>query len=70
MGWKFLNIKDGDTALVLASITGHLEVVKYLVSKGANVNTKDTSLKTPLEIAKEKGHLEVVRVLREAGARE
>jgi ankyrin repeat protein len=30
--------KDGYTSLYLASQNGHLEVVKFLVEKGANIN--------------------------------
>jgi ankyrin repeat protein len=38
--WVFTKIseKDGYTSLYSASLYGHLEVVKFLVVKGANIN--------------------------------
>jgi len=36
-----LHIKSGKSALLLASENGHLEVVKYLLSNGANIGDKD-----------------------------
>ena len=44
------NLQDqaGWTALHWASYGGHLEVVKYLLEKGANVNFKDANNKTIL----------------------
>jgi ankyrin repeat domain-containing protein 50 len=40
-----------NTALSEASATGHLEIVKFLVSVGANRNAKDSSGLTPGEVA-------------------
>ena len=36
--------ENGETALILASINGHIEVVKYLVSIGGNLETKNFNI--------------------------
>ena len=53
--------KDGETALMLASSEGHLEMVKLLVENGANYTNA-------LRLASREGHLEVVKYLIEKGA--
>ena len=60
--------KDGETALMLASSEGHLEIVKLLIEKGADVNVKNEDGKTALTLASRYGHLEVVKYLVENGA--
>jgi len=57
-----LNIR---ASLCWASKNGHLEVVKFLVEKGANVHT---NIDYPHCLASENGHLEVVKFLVEKGA--
>ena len=47
---------------------GHLEVLKYLVERGADVNTASIKGSTPLVHASQNGHLEVVEYLVEQGA--
>lgn len=54
-----------ETALIRASQKGYLEIVKYLISKGANVNLGNF---TALIWASEEGYLEIVKVLVENGA--
>jgi ankyrin repeat protein len=54
--WVFTSIseKHGYSSLYLASENGHLEVVRFLVEKGANINaTREFSLKTsdPIMVA-------------------
>ncbi|MDP3110592.1 MAG: ankyrin repeat domain-containing protein [Thermodesulfovibrionales bacterium] len=56
----------GYTPLMCATEKGHIEVVKLLLDKGANVNGK--SYMTPLHIAVINGHAEIVRLLLDSGA--
>lgn len=59
----------GATALAFACDKGHTEVVKLLLEKGANPNSKDTFYNsTPINWAVQKGHAEIVRALLEKGA--
>ena len=56
-------------ALHLVAKNGHLEVVKYLVGAGADVNvTHSSNSMTPLHLAAWEGRLEVVKYLVGAGA--
>ena len=57
-----------NTPLMDAAENGQLDVVKYLVDNGANVNTIDKAYRTPLMLAAEKGHLDVVKYLVDKGA--
>lgn len=56
-----------DDALREASGSGYVEIVKLLLSAGANVNPK-LIRKAPLHRACEKGHEEIVKLLLAAGA--
>ncbi len=47
---------------------GHQEVVKLLLSKGANVNAKDKVGRTALKIAQKKGYKEIVELLKGTGS--
>lgn len=42
---------------------GHLEVIKYLIGKGADVNVFDKDGCTPLVYAAHRGNLDIVRYL-------
>ena len=55
---------------MLAASVGDGEIVRDLLSKGADVSAKYTaSGKTALMLAKEKGFTEVARLLQEAAAK-
>jgi ankyrin repeat protein/L-ascorbate metabolism protein UlaG (beta-lactamase superfamily) len=59
----------GRTPLFQAATRGHLELVAWLVKKGADVNRRETSYRlTPLHMAARGGHLEIVRLLLKNGA--
>ncbi|XP_055684752.1 26S proteasome non-ATPase regulatory subunit 10-like [Lutzomyia longipalpis] len=69
-GTTFLN--DGDdtnaTPQILATLGGHLNVLKLLVSKGANIADKNWHGHTSLQYACSKGHRDIVEYLLELGA--
>ncbi len=53
----------------LAAIRGHISIVRALIDKRANKNSKDFDENTPLHYASEFGHFEVIIFLiKEAGA--
>jgi ankyrin repeat protein len=56
------------TALHLASVYGHLEIVKILITNKANINAADIKGYTPLHMACFKGHISIVRYLVSQGA--
>ena len=56
------------TPLHSASFEGHLQVVRYLLRQGVDVNIRDSTGDTPLLVASWKGHLDVVQFLLEHGA--
>eukprot|EP01041_Mallomonas_annulata_P000700 gene700-1341_t len=57
------NSKDaaGLQAIHYSSISGNLELIKWLIQIGAQLNARDDSGTSPLHIACQKGHLEVVQ---------
>ena len=59
---------NGWTPLPWAAEGGHEAVVKLLLEKGAELETKDNDGWTPLSWAAEKGHEAVVKLLLEKGA--
>lgn len=60
---------DAGTLLIRASWKGHLEVVKYLVKKGANINEQSEDRLTSLMAASNWGYLKMVKYLIERGAK-
>ncbi|CZR67067.1 uncharacterized protein PAC_16966 [Phialocephala subalpina] len=66
--WLMSEDRYGRTPLYRASMNGHIEVVKLLLEKGANVNAAIEDGSTPLHRASMNGHLESVKLLLEKGA--
>ena len=55
-------------AMLLASRNGQLEIVKYLVEHGADLNAKDEDNETAFILASKCGHLGIAKFLVETGA--
>lgn len=64
----YMKNNDGRTPLFHAADGGHVNVVQYLVEKGAKVNQKDSIGVTPIFLAAAKGHLKVIEFLVQKGA--
>ena len=56
------------TALHSASYKGHLQVVRYLLQHGVDVNVRDSGKDTPFLLASWRGHTDVAKTLLEHGA--
>jgi glutaminase len=54
---------DGRTALGIAASEGHLDVVKYLISKGADVNIRDARGNDALGDARRENRTDVIDYL-------
>jgi ankyrin repeat protein len=65
---KGIDGQDIGTALAGASRHGHLQVIKLLLAKGADVNAKGQYERTALSEASGSGHLEIVKLLLVKGA--
>ena len=60
----------GWTALHYATVNGDIDLVKYLIKHGANINKATSEGSSPLYLAKLGGHDDVVKILRNAGAKD
>lgn len=58
--------KDGDTALIKAARRGHLDMVKLLLNKGANLLHTNKAGRTAIHEAVASGHAEVAAALQRA----
>ena len=60
-----MNHKDdlGETPLYCATEQENIEMVKYLLEQGADVNIKDYTLETPLQCAVRKRNKKIVELL-------
>jgi len=62
-------LHNDTTALMMASKNGHAEIVRLLLSRGAEINMQTTNCgKTALMFASRGGHLETVKLLLDSGA--
>jgi len=67
-GWLHAKSSTGETALHYLVIENDIEAVKFLIDKGAEVDSRDNSGSTPLMHAAQLGHLEMCLLLMESGA--
>jgi ankyrin repeat protein len=58
----------GNTALMLAALNGHINVVKILISKQANINLQNKQGNTALMLAAQSGHANIIELLLVHGA--
>lgn len=69
LGWDVnLRNEEGETALHLACLEGHLGIVKQLLRAGAAINPQTDLGDAPLALATLQGHGEIVRLLLDQGA--
>jgi ankyrin repeat protein len=61
---------DGRTPLMIAVRMGNIQVCQVLLTKGADVNAKDSEGKTALKLARERDNAKVIELLQLAGAKE
>lgn len=61
-------VPAGVTALMLAATSNHLQVVKFLIDKGANINQTDDGGATALIYSTWKGNRAIVALLLKEGA--
>jgi len=59
--------EHGSTLLIAASSNGHLDIVSYLLKKGAIVDKRDKYGVTAVYYAARRRHLDVLRLLLESG---
>jgi ankyrin repeat protein len=74
------SVEGDENALVQASANGHLQLVKFLVSRGADIHARFWipsypvpgmgKWRTALSQARERGHQDVVEFLLSIGARD
>ena len=64
--WSILNCvhsKSGDTPIIVASRHGQVELTKFLIQQGVDIEQCNKDLKRPLHEAAAGGHLDCVKVL-------
>ncbi|KAL1512345.1 hypothetical protein AB1Y20_005605 [Prymnesium parvum] len=61
--------EDGDTALHISCLYGHLDLVQECIQRGASVSSCDEDGSTPLHDACAGGYYDIVKLLLERGAR-
>lgn len=65
--WDGRKQDDMGTALYKAAAEGHVQIVEFLLKKGADPGFKDRKGRSVGDVARGRGHGEIVRILREAG---
>lgn len=55
--------KSGDSPIIVASRHGHLELIKFLISRGVDIEQRNKDLKRALHEAAAGSHLNCVKLL-------
>jgi ankyrin repeat protein len=63
VGWE-----EHFTPLGGATVSGRVATVRYLLSRGADINRRDDHGDTALDIARKRGQTEIVSILEKAGS--
>ena len=66
---SYITNSNGSSALALAALYGHSEIVEYLLNQGSNVNSRDKGNRTPLHYAVLGNQIEISRLLISKGAK-
>ncbi len=61
--------KDGEMPLHTAAKGGQTDTAKLLISKGAEINTKNKYDSTPLRLAAYRGHTDTIQLLKKHGGK-
>ena len=64
------SLEDGDTPLHSAARQGRVELASLLIARGADINARNNSGKTALQLAIEEKQDAIAELLRKAGAKE
>jgi len=59
---------DDDSPLHKAALCGRMDCVKFLLTRGVDINAQGCSCRTPLVCAANEGHTEIVALLLNSGA--
>jgi hypothetical protein len=59
---------EGNASLHAAAEEGNIDIVKSLLERGVDINSRNADIQTPLHRAAAKGNVDVVRLLIERGA--
>ena len=58
-----VHLKSGDTPIIVASRNGHIDLLKFLISCGVDIEQRNKDLKRALHEAAAGSHLECIRLL-------
>lgn len=61
--------RSGETALQISSFKGDVQALRYLISKGADLQSSNRSGQTALHFAAESGQVSIIQVLHSVGAK-
>ncbi|CAD7967847.1 unnamed protein product [Amoebophrya sp. A25] len=62
-GWNRMKWANGFTLLHWAARSGHVELCRYFLHKGADPNIRDDFTRSPVDYARRKNHMDALRLL-------